>query len=203
VFVRASDLVNPKTTRDDWVVTHELFHVNFPDLGREHAWLSEGLATYLEPVARARVGLVDDDKFWRDLVQGLPQGLPQAGDRGLENTHTWGRTYWGGALYCLVADVTIRERTGNTRSLDDVIRAIGKTGETDDIHWSTHQFLEAGRDATGTSVLSELFAQLADQPGTVSLSELFARLGVTVHGESVVFDDAAPLARIRRAITAH
>jgi len=202
VLVRASDLVNPATTRDDWVVSHELLHVNFPDLGRAHAWLSEGLATYLEPVARARVGLVDEQKFWRDLIEGLPQGLPAAGDQGLENTHTWGRTYWGGALYCLVADVTIRERTGNTRSLDDVIRSIGKTGDTDDVRWDIQRFLAAGQQATGTPVLAELYAQLAQKPGTVNLSELFARLGVRVQQASLFFDQAAPLAKIRRSITA-
>ena len=202
VVVRASDLVSPTTTRDDWVVSHELLHANFPDLGRAHAWLSEGLATYLEPVARSRVGLVDAQKFWRDLIEGLPQGLPEAGDRGLENTHTWGRTYWGGALYCLVADVTIRERTGNARSLDDVIRAIGKTGDTDDVAWGIERFLAAGQQATNTPVLHELYAELAQKPGSVNLSELFTRLGVRLERGSVLFDDSAPLAQIRRSITA-
>ena len=202
VLVRASDLVNPATTRDDWVVTHELLHVNFPDLGRAHVWLSEGLATYLEPVARARVGLVDDQKFWRDLVEGLPQGLPEAGDEGLENTHTWGRTYWGGALFCLMADVTLRERTANLHSLDDVIRSIGKTGDTDDVHWDMPQFLDAGQQATGTSVLRELYAELAEKPGTVNLSALFARLGVRMQNGSLSLDDSAPLAKIRHSITA-
>ncbi len=203
VFVRASDLVNPATTPDDWIVTHELLHVNFPDLGRRHSWLSEGLATYVEPVARARVGLVNDAKFWGDLVEGLPQGLPEAGDEGLENTHTWGRTYWGGALYCLLADVTLRERTSNAHSLDDVLRGIAKTGDVDDVSWDIQQFLDAGQRATGTDVLRELYADLAEKPGTVDLAALFARLGVRAQKAGLSFDDSAPLAKIRRSITAH
>jgi hypothetical protein len=203
VLVRASDLVNPQTTRDDWVITHELLHVNFPDLGHEHAWLSEGLATYVEPVARARVGLVNDQKFWRDLIEGLPQGLPEAGDEGLENTHTWGRTYWGGALYCLLADVTLRERTANARSLDDVLRSIAKTGDVDDVHWDIQQFLDAGQKATGTSVLRDLYNELALKPGGVDLPALFARLGVSLKSGNIAFDEQAPLAKIRRSITAH
>ena len=202
VLVRASDLVTTNTTREDWVLTHELFHANFPDIGREHAWLSEGLATYLEPVARARVGLVSDTKFWRDLMDGLPQGLPEAGDQGLEHTRTWGRTYWGGALFCLMVDLTLREKTGNRHSLDDVLRAIGKTGATDDVYWDIQQVLDAGDRATGTSVLHELFEQLAERPGNVELSNLFARLGVRAQNDTVVFDDSAPLATIRRSITA-
>jgi len=145
---------------------------------------------------------VSEQKFWRDLVEGLPQGLPQAGDQGLENTHTWGRTYWGGALFCLLADITIRERSNDARSLDDVIRYIGKTGDSDDVHWSMQQFLAAGQAATGTPVLQELYAQLAQKPGTVNLSALFARLGVRLHQGSLSFDEAAPLAKIRRSITA-
>jgi hypothetical protein len=203
VLVRASDLVNAQTTRDDWVVTHELIHANFPDLGREHSWLSEGLATYVEPIARVRVGLLTEAKVWRDMVDGMPQGLPQAGDQGLENTHTWGRTYWGGALFCLVADVTLRERSGNQHSLDDVLLAIGKTGASDEDYWSISRVLDTAEKATGTPVLRELYASLAEKPGTVDLTELFSRLGVRKQGASVVFDDAAPLAAIRHAITAH
>ena len=203
VLVRASDLVNSRTTPDDWVVTHELIHANFPDVGRGHSWFGEGLATYLEPIARARVGLLNEAKVWRDMVDGMPQGLPQAGDRGLENTHTWGRTYWGGALFCLVADVTLRERTGNRRSLDDVLLAIGKLGATDEDYWPLSQVLDIAERATGTPVLRELYERLAQKPGTVDLNELFTRLGVRAQGRSVVFDDTAPLAAIRRAITAH
>ena len=202
VLVRASDLVDSTTTRQDWVVTHELLHANFPDLGRAHSWLSEGLATYLEPIARARVGLVNEARVWRDMVDGMPQGLPQAGDRGLENTRTWGRTYWGGALFCLLADVELREKTGNRYSLDDVLLAIGKTGASDQDYWPIERVLEMAERATGTQVLRELFERLAEKPGTVDLAQLFARLGVRVEGDSVAFDERAPLAKLRRAITA-
>lgn len=202
VLVRASSLVNAETTRDDWVVTHELIHANFPDLGRAHSWLSEGLATYIEPIARARVGLVTEAKIWRDLIDGLPKGLPEAGDQGLENTRTWGRTYWGGALFCLLADVTLREQTGNQRSLDDVLLAIGKTGASDEDYWPLSRVLEIAESVTGTPVLRELYGRLAQKPGTVDLKQLFNRLGVRAQGASVVFDDSAPLAAIRHAIAA-
>ncbi|MEI9950323.1 MAG: hypothetical protein WDO74_15420 [Pseudomonadota bacterium] len=202
VLVRASERVDPTTTRDDWVVTHELLHVNFPDVGPAHRWLSEGLATYLEPIARTRVGLVNEAKVWRDMLDGMPQGLPQAGDEGLENTRTWGRTYWGGALFCLMADVELREKTGNQHSLDDVLLAIGKTGASDEDYWPIERVLEVAEHATGTRVLGELFERFAKKPGTVDLARLFARLGVRAQAESVVFDERAPLAKLRQSITA-
>jgi len=202
VLVRASDRVNPNTTRDDWVVTHELLHANFPDVGPAHAWLSEGLATYLEPIARARVGLVSEAKVWRDMVDGMPQGLPQAGDQGLENTRTWGRTYWGGAIFCLLADVELRKSSGNRRSLDDVLLAIGKTLASDEDYWPIERVLEVAEHATSTPLLRELFVRFAQKPGTVDLARLFMELGVRAQGDSVVFDERAPLAKLRQSITA-
>lgn len=202
VLIRPADSVRADTWRDDWVVTHELVHANFPDLGREHAWFSEGLATYLEPIARARVGLISEAKVWRDLLDGTPQGLPQAGDQGLEHTRTWGRTYWGGALFCLLADVTLREESGNRRSLDDILLAIGKTGATDEDHWTIEQVLDQSERATSSRAVRALYERLALRPGTVDLTELFARLGVRAQGASVAFDERAPLAAIRRSVAA-
>ena len=40
----------------DWVLVHEMTHLALPDTGEEHAWLSEGLATYVEGVARVQAG---------------------------------------------------------------------------------------------------------------------------------------------------
>ena len=58
----------------------------------------------------------------------MPKGLPAAGDRGLDYTPTWGRTYWGGALFCLLADIDIRKRTSNRFGLQDALRAIVAAG---------------------------------------------------------------------------
>ena len=88
-----------------------MFHLSQPDLDDDYSWMSEGMADYLEPVARIRVGQITPEKFWQDLVDGLPNGLPASSDRGLDNTHTWGRTYWGGSLYWLLADIRIRQQT--------------------------------------------------------------------------------------------
>lgn len=200
VVVRAGDELSAATTRDDWVVTHELLHVNFPDLGRKHAWLSEGLATYVEPIARVRAGLLSEATMWRELLEGLPQGQPEAGDQGLENTATWGRTYWGGALFCLLADLTIRERTQNAHSLDDVLRAIAATPATVEDSWSIARVLATGDRAVGVPVLQELYARYALRAETVDLSALFTRLGVHADQRSVSFDRSAPLAQIRASI---
>jgi len=202
VLVRPGDGTSAASTRDDWVLIHELLHVLLPSLPRDDEWLSEGLPSYVEPVIRVRAGLLTSEKLWGDLVEGLPQGLPQPGDQGLARTHTWGRTYWGGALFCLLADVTIRERTANARGLDDVVRAIVATGADVEARWDIDRFIDVGDRATGTSVLRELYASMALAAGTVDLPALWARLGVRggTGGNPVTFDDMAPLTAVRRAI---
>ena len=188
---------------DDWVLVHEMIHTAMPDLNGPHHWLEEGLSTYVEPLARTRAGMVAETDVWRDWVKGMPNGLPRDGDEGLDVTHTWGRTYWGGALFCLVADVEIRSRTGNRKSIDDALRAVVEHGGNISEAWPITRVIEIGDAATGVPVLAELYAKMAHAPAPVDLPGIWRRLGVvtSARGE-VTFDDAAPLANVRRAMTA-
>lgn len=79
----------------DWVIVHEMVHTALPDLDDRYAWLSEGLAVYVEPVARVQAGDLTAREIWLAMLRDMPKGLPQAGDAGLDNTDTWGRKYWG------------------------------------------------------------------------------------------------------------
>jgi hypothetical protein len=185
---------------DDWLLTHEMVHLAFPSLPEQHHWLEEGIATYVEPIARARIGGLTRERVWRDLIDGLPQGQPESGDRGLDGTPTWGRTYWGGALFCLRADVMIRQRTVNRFGLEDSLRAILAAGGTIDQDWTIDRVLEIGDRAVGVSVLHELYEQMASQPVTIDLEALWRQLGIARRGDTVIFDDKAPLASVREAI---
>ena len=140
--------------------------------------------------------------MWKGLVWGLPHGLPEHGDQGLDNTHTWGRTYWGGALFCLLADLEIREKSENRRSLDDALRGVLAAGGTAAVRWNIERALDEGDRATGVTVLRPLHERMGSGPVPVDLPALFQRLGVVVRGESVSFDETAPLAAVRRSITA-
>jgi hypothetical protein len=185
---------------DDWLLTHEMVHLAFPSLSEQHHWLEEGLATYVEPIAQARAGLLTPERVWSDFVVGLPQGQPEAGDRGLDRTPTWGRTYWGGALFYFRADVLIRERTGNRYGLEDSLRAILAAGGSIERDWSVVRVFEVADQAVGVPVLRELYEEMASQPITVDLKTLWQQLGVRRQGNTVNFDDRAPLASIRDSI---
>jgi hypothetical protein len=53
-------------------------------MAREHPWIEEGIATYVEPIAGLQLGQIRTAKVWGDLVEGLPYGLPRPGDQGLD-----------------------------------------------------------------------------------------------------------------------
>jgi hypothetical protein len=188
---------------DDWVTTHELVHMAFPSLPDDQHWMEEGLATYIEPVARVQTGELKALQIWGDMVHGMPQGEPRPGDKGMDRTHTWGRTYWGGALFCLMADVQIRRQTGNRKGLEDALRAVVAAGGTIDHEWPLDKALEIGDRATGTHVLTSQYAAWKDAPVLVDLPKLWGELGVrSVAGGAVEFVAGAPLAAVRQAITA-
>jgi hypothetical protein len=194
--------VRPEGLERDWVLTHEMVHLALPNLRRQHHWLEEGIATYVEPIARARVGQLDVEEVWRGLLDGIPKGLPEGGDRGLDRTHTWGRTYWGGALFCLLADVEIRERTQNRKSLDDALRGIQAAGGSIAVRWDLERLLDTGDRAVGLTVLRDLHRRLGSTNEKTDLPALWKRLGVSPTAKGVAFDDKAPLAAVRRSMTA-
>jgi hypothetical protein len=199
--IRVGEHTTETELADDWTMTHEFVHLAFPSMARRHHWIEEGLATYVEPIARAQAGQIPVSSVWKQLVDGLPQGEPEAGDEGLDHTHTWGRTYWGGALYCLLADVGIRRATQNRLGLEDALRAILAAGGSMDQAWEIERALSVGDKATGTSVLGDLYARMKDAPAPVDLAALWRQLGVSARGGEVTFSDEAPLAALRRAIT--
>ena len=186
----------------DWVLTHEMIHTALPNMPRTQRWLEEGIATYVEPIARARAGTLSVEEVWRGLIDGLPKGMPRPGDPGLDKARTWGSTYWGGALFCFLADLQIREKTGNRRSLDDALRGINAAGGSIVVRWPLRRALDAGDRATGTHVLRNLYGKMGEAPMKVDLDDLWRRLGVVADGRDVRFDDRAPLAAVRRSITA-
>ena len=187
----------------DWILVHEMLHLAIPQLRRPHRWLHEGIATYAEGAARVLAGLNSAQNWWGELVQGLPRGQPAEGDRGLDNTPTWGRTYWGGALFCLVADVRMRQSGQADKGLREALQGVLAAGGNYAVGWPVERVLATADKAIGLSVLSDLYAQMKDQPCPVDLPALWRNLGVDTRQTPLPGVEAtAPLARERRAIAA-
>jgi hypothetical protein len=187
--------------QDDWMLTHEMVHLGFPSVADEHHWIEEGLATYVEPIARVRAGHFDAHKMWFEVMRDMHQGLPGPEDKGLDHTHSWARTYWGGALFCFLADMEIHKQTNNRKGLDDALRGILNAGGDIRHDWELTDALRAGDQATGVEVLVPLYNKMKDQPYEVDLAAIWKDLGIESAGDTVRFVDSAPLAKTREAIT--
>jgi hypothetical protein len=200
IRVRLGRAVTAAQLTADWVLVHEMTHLALPDTGEEHAWLSEGIATYVEGVARVQAGNRTEEDVWAEELHAMPRGLPQADDRGMDHTHTWGRTYWGGAMFCLLADVQIHERTNNRQGLQEALRAVLEQSGGLSADWPIEKVLRTGDAATGTTVLADLYAKYKDQPVTPDLAGLWKSLGIEASGASVALNNSAPRAPLRQAI---
>ena len=200
LFVRVA--LGAETSRaqflSDWVMVHEMTHLAIPRVPRSQNWLHEGIATYVEGVARSRAGLLPAAEVWGEWSRGMVHGLPQDGDRGLDHTPTWGRTYWGGALFCLLGDVKIRQRSARRLGLQQALQGVLAAGGSYQVAWPVARILAAADAAVGQTTLTELYGQMKDTPVPTDLPALWRDLGVGPGG----LNDDAPLAAERRAILA-
>lgn len=185
----------------DWVMVHEMIHLAFPWMNLRHNWMAEGLAVYVEGVARVRAGHIPEEQIWADFAKAMPKGLPKEGDEGLDRTVTWGRTYWGGALFCLLADIAIIRETGMRFGLQTALRAINAVRDFRTEH-PLVETLAIGDMATGSNVLVAQYDAMRATPVTTDLPVLWRNLGVDAGEGAFRLDANAPWADVRRAIVA-
>jgi hypothetical protein len=201
-FVRVvvGEHVTAEALRRDWIMVHEMVHLAMADVPEANRWWLEGLSTYVESIARAQRGHLSEDFVWNGFYHRMPQGLPQSGDRGLDKTPTWGRTYWGGAMFCLLADIEIRKLTNNRKSLRDALRGVLEDGYSMQASATPMRIFESADRATGVKVLVPLYQRMKGDPAPVDLERLWRELGVGFENDAIVYDDTAPLAHIRKAL---
>lgn len=200
IRVRVGGRTSPEAFAEDWMLTHEMVHLAFPSMADDHHWIEEGLSTYVEPIARIRAGHWTALRMWSEVARDMPKGLPDEDDEGLDHTRTWGRTYWGGALFCFVADVEIRKQTKNKNGLEDALRGILDAGGDIREDWDIEKALKTGDQAVGVEVLQNLYHQWKNKPVRVDLAAMWRNLGVEADGSAVRLNDDAPMSAVRRAI---
>jgi len=182
--------------RGDWVLAHEMVHLAVPRVPKPQRWFHEGVATYVEALARARAGILDAATVWQSFMRQMVLGQPQAGDQGLDHTPTWGRVYWGGALFCLLADVRLRQRSDVQRGLQQALQGVLQAGGDYRVAWPLERTLVTADAAVGGTTLADLYREMKDSAVTTDLAALWRNLGV----EGGRLRDDAPLAAVRRAI---
>ena len=192
--------ITPEMLRKDWILVHEMVHLAMADVPDAHRWLLEGLATYVESIARAQRGHLSEEFVWNGFINRMPQGLPQNGDRGLDQTPTWGRTYWGGAIFCMLADIEIRKLTDNNKSLQDALRGVLDAGLSMHASATAMEVFESADQAIGIDVLVPLYLKMKADPYPIDLDALWQALGVDLQDDQVIYNDDAPMAHVRKKL---
>ncbi|MEO1034128.1 MAG: hypothetical protein AAFX44_01085 [Pseudomonadota bacterium] len=186
----------------DWTATHEFSHLLLPRV--RDRWIGEGFASYLQNLLMASGGAYSDERAWQMLHAGFGRGaaaLPNVAPA--ESSRRRGglmKMYWAGAALALMADVEIRMRTENAVSLPDVFARYTWRQTPENVPISARELLTALDAEAGSPVLMPLYERYAGRPGFPDVAPLLERLGVTVIGDRVVFDDTAELAPLRKTL---
>ncbi|MCW5729601.1 MAG: hypothetical protein KIT20_02495 [Alphaproteobacteria bacterium] len=198
-ILQVGEQAAPEQLRRDWILIHELLHVGSPFVHDRGYWFMEGMATYVEPIIRARAGWLTSQEVWAEFARGMPRGVGPMNELGLAQVR--GRdVYWSGALFMLMADIEIRRRSAGRSSLDDCLRGLLKAGGNATQRWTTERVIQTCDSATGTGVAGELAARHVHAANPVDLDALWRDLGVLSDGRMASYRQDAPLAWIRRAI---
>ncbi len=191
-----------------WAPTHEFAHLMLPYLAREQRWVAEGFASYYQNVLLTRAGHYSESLGWQRLLEGFERGRdsmptlsPNAASASSEHS-TRMKIYWSGAALALLADVALRQRSGNRESLDSVLNELQRCCLPSSRTWSGPELFAQLDSFVHEPLFASLYSRHADNAGFPDVMPLLEQLGIIVDGAEVRLSDAAPLAAIRRSIFA-
>ncbi len=188
------------TFSEDWILTHELVHLAFPLVWDKDRWLVEGMATYIEPLARMQIGKLPAKSVWSDMYFRCPSGLARNSSESLSQSRRIDRLYWGGATFCLLLDLELRRQSNNKYGLQRALSIITNSGINFNSDMEPRDALAVADKALGTRTLVEFYDRYSNSSARPDLKKLFSDLGVLPLGKEVRFDDSAPLAKVRMLI---
>jgi predicted metalloprotease with PDZ domain len=186
-------------------------HLFHPYLGDRGSWLAEGLATYYQNVLRARAGLLTPADAWEQIDAGFARGrgATRAGDdtleraaAGVEGHPNFMRIYWSGTAYWLEADLELRRASGNRLSVDEALKRFDACCLPDYRGWQPDAFVAKLDALIGGDVFRRKFDEYRARRDFPDVKSAYAALGISRDSGRLVFDDAAPDASVRHAITA-
>lgn len=182
-----------------WVLVHEMTHLAAPFVRGRATWFMEGMATYIEPILRSRVGWTRPEALWSEFARDMPRGLDALERESLGRT-SFGGVYWGGALFFLLADLDMRRANPDGPGVEHCLRRILLDGGNTTTRRPLRDMLAACDAATGGDTMRRLAARYVDGASPVDLPAIWRQLGVSYQGGRATLDESAPLAAVRRAI---
>jgi hypothetical protein len=210
VFFMPDD-VAPGDLGTDWIAIHEFSHLLHPFVQRDGAWLSEGLATYLQEVLRVRAGMLSAQDAWRRLYEGASLGRDADGSLASETQRmryagNYRTVYWAGAAIALMIDVDLRTRSEGRASLESALAVVSQRADVMQRPATAESLLTALDEAVGGRTCRTVARRYLDGGALPDLTDLYRQLGLLEANSGPAGallpkpSDAAPLAWVRTAI---
>ena len=175
-------------------------------------WFSEGTTSYYDLVIPLRAGIYDAKSFLNNLgkeitrfqttpgrlVQPLSESSFDAWIKLYRPDANSGNSqisyYLKGEMVSLLLDLLIRERHGNSRSLDDVLRQMWLQFGKAEIGFTPEQLQEVIESVAGTD-LNDFFGRYIDDTQELPFDRYLEPFGLQLVGETE--EDAAPCLGVR------
>ncbi len=191
----------------DWTATHEFSHLMLPLVRSRHKWISEGFASYYQNVLMSRAGQYTPLEAWAQLHAGFERGRVsrpemspnEAAKSGVRRARM--KIYWSGAAIALLADTTLRERSGGKESLDVALDRLQHCCLPSPRTWSGPELFSKLDSLVTEPVFMPLYMRYANRAGFPDVSPTLRRLGVEIDDDNARLTDSAELASIRNAIS--
>lgn len=192
---------------EDWTATHEFSHLLLPYVNRRDAWLSEGLASYLQNVLRVRDGRITERTAWSKLYAGFQRGIratrrersPRYESRSRSGWSTM-RIYWGGAAIWFLADVELRRRSHGQQNIDTALARIHECCMAPGRIWRARDLMRELDRVTANTVFSELYNQYANSNRFPDIEPTLKAIGVDTRRQRVRLNNSADEVEIRQQI---
>jgi hypothetical protein len=201
ILLLLGDQISREQIYEEWVLVHEFLHLGTPLLRDTGIWFNEGIATYYEPILRARAGWKSEDDVWREWLSNMPRNLPALTEMGLSNAPSR-RAYYGGAIFLLLADIALRGGSQGAVGVENCLKSVLQTGADVRRRWSTEHMLSTCDQMAGQGdIMMSLARKFVFDHAPLDLAQLWQDLGVALGEDGAIrYDDSAPLAAVRRSI---
>lgn len=210
-------VINPEAELEaltaDWTAFHELSHLLIPYRGYGDLWFSEGLASYYQNIIQARAGLLSESEFWDKLASGFERGRKQVRwpqlnlaeiSDDMKRYREFMRVHWSGVHYWLSADIKLRQRSQNKKTLDSLLKQIKDCCQHSSM--SAAEIADQLDQLAGENIFKPLLLEYRVSRAMPDYTPVLSGLGVNSDKHSrkqnVVLSNAAANADIRTSIYA-
>ncbi|WP_251358829.1 hypothetical protein [Kangiella sp. TOML190] len=202
--------VNPEfgyqRVRGDWTAVHEMSHLLLPYAGERGRWLSEGLASYYQNIARGNSGLLSEKETWQKLFHGFRRGersskrYPQPLSKVTRRRGSTMRIYWSGAAYFLKVDLALRQASNGNQSLPTVLKQYKDCCLPNHRPTSALSIVSKLDELSGTGIFSKEYEQIIHSKVFPDYRSAFEDLGIKLGWGGVSFTVDPTKEQLRRAI---